>query len=73
MIATDRDGLEREFPLLSVSAVLLPIDETSAGCTPDDVSRALAKHKKLAKNSKNRRVVARLETSKSHISDLALE
>lgn len=73
MIATDRDGVERQFPLLSVSAVLLPIDESSAGCTPDDVSRALAKHKKLAKNSKNRRIVARLETTKSQISDLALE
>ncbi len=73
MVANDRDGIERKFPLLSVSAVLLPIDETSAGCTSDDVSRALAKHKKLAKNSKTRCVVARLETSKSHISDLALE
>jgi diguanylate cyclase (GGDEF)-like protein len=73
MIANDRDGVERKFPLLSVSAVLLPIDETSAGCTSDDVSRALAKHKKLAKNAKTRSVVARLETSKSNISDLAFE
>ena len=73
MIGTDRDGVEREFPLLSVSAVLLPIDEHSAGCTSDDISRTLAKHKKLAKTSKSRRVVARLETNKSHISDLALE
>ena len=73
MVAADRDGMERRFPLLSVSAVLLVIDEASAGSTPDDVSRALAKHKKLAKSSKIRRVVARLEDNKSVLSDLALD
>lgn len=73
MLATDRDGMERRFPLLSVSAVLLKIDSASSGCTPDDVSRALAKHKKQAKSSKTRRVVARLEDNKSPLSDLALD
>jgi diguanylate cyclase (GGDEF)-like protein len=73
MVGTDRDGLERRFPLLSVSAVLLVIDQDCAGSTTDDVSRALAKHKKLAKTSKNRRVVTRLEDYKTPISDLALD
>jgi len=73
MTANDRDGVERRFPLLSVSAVLLVIDQGRAGCTADDVSRALARHKKLAKSSKTRRVVARLEDSKSALSDLALD
>jgi GGDEF domain-containing protein len=73
MIGTDRDGIERRFPLLSVSAVLLVIDEDCAGSTPDDVSRALAKHKKQAKTSKTRRAVARLAGHKSPISDLALD
>jgi len=73
MIGTDRDGVERRFPLLSVSAVLLVIDESCAGCSPDDVSRVLAKHKKTAKSSKSRRAVARLEDYKTPISDLALD
>jgi diguanylate cyclase (GGDEF)-like protein len=73
MLATDRDGVERRFPLLSVSAVLLVIDGIGSGCTPDDVSRALAKHKKQAKSSKTRCVVARLEDNKSPLSDLALD
>jgi len=73
MTGTDRDGIERRFPLLSVSAVLLVIDDSCAGSTPDDVSRVLAKHKKTAKSSKNRRVVARLEDYKTPISDLALD
>jgi diguanylate cyclase (GGDEF)-like protein len=73
MLATDRDGVERRFPLLSVSAVLLPIDDSSTGSTPDDVATALAKYKKQAKSSKTRRIVARLEDNKSALSDLALD
>ena len=73
MIGTDRDGAERRFPLLSVSAVLLAIDEDCTGYSPDDVSRALARHKKQAKSSKSRRVVGRLEGCKAPISDLALD
>jgi diguanylate cyclase (GGDEF)-like protein len=73
MIGADRDGVERRFPLLSVSAVLLVIDEDCAGCTSDDVSRALAKYKKQAKISKSRRVAARLEDHKVPLSDLALD
>jgi diguanylate cyclase (GGDEF)-like protein len=73
MTGTDRDGIERRFPLLSVSAVLLVIDDRCTGSTPDDVSRVLAKHKKTAKSSKDRRVVARLEDYKTPISDLALD
>jgi diguanylate cyclase (GGDEF)-like protein len=65
MIATDRDGVERRFPLLSVSAVLLVVDDHSIGCTPDDLSRALAYHKKLAKTTGKRLVVARLAEEKS--------
>ena len=72
MIATDRDGVERQFPLLTVSAVLLMLDADCSNCTPDDVSQSLAKYKKIAKSAKSRRVVARLQGNKSTISDLAL-
>jgi diguanylate cyclase (GGDEF)-like protein len=72
MIATDRDGEERRFPLLTVSAVLLQLDADCIHCTPDDVSQSLAKYKKIAKSAKSRRVVARLQENKSTISDLAL-
>jgi diguanylate cyclase (GGDEF)-like protein len=72
MLAVDRDGVERSFPLLTVSAVLLMLDEDCAGCTPDDVSQCLAQYKKIAKSAKSRRVVARLQGSNSEVSDLAL-
>ena len=72
MIAADRDGEQRQFPLLTVSAVLLMLDADCTNCTPDDVSQSLAKYKKIAKSAKSRRVVARLQENKSTISDLAL-
>jgi diguanylate cyclase (GGDEF)-like protein len=72
MTAPDRDGILRQFPLLSVSAVLLVIDEHAVDCTPDDVSRALANSKKLAKSAVSRRAVARLHDRSSAFSDLAL-
>jgi diguanylate cyclase (GGDEF)-like protein len=72
MVAVDRDGVERKFPLLTVSAVLLMLDEDCSACTPDDVSQCLAKYKKIAKSAKSRRVVARIQGNKSAFSDLAL-
>ncbi len=72
MRGTDRDGNEREFPLLSISAVLLAVDEDSTTITPDDVSRSLASYKKQAKHAKSRSVVARLQDRKAQFSDLAI-
>jgi len=72
MRAIDRDGFEREFPLLTISAVLLVLDEDCEGCSPDDVSQALAQYKKIAKSAKSRRVVAKLQGNKAELSDLAL-
>jgi len=72
MLALDRDGAERRFPMLSVSAVLLVLDGRCGGLTTDDVSRSLAKFKKIAKAEKNHRAVACLADNKSAFSDLAL-
>jgi diguanylate cyclase (GGDEF)-like protein len=73
MAATDRDGVDRQFPLLSVSAVLLLIDEDAGDCSPDDVSRALANYKKLAKAAPSHRAVGRLRDRSATLSDLAPE
>jgi len=43
------------------------------GCSPDDVSRALANYKKLAKAAPSHRAVGRLRDRSATLSDLALE
>jgi GGDEF domain-containing protein len=58
--AQDRDGQQRSFPLLSASAVLLDVAEDCVSCTVDDVSLAIATHKKAAKTSPARMVAAPL-------------
>lgn len=72
MLAVDRDGLERRFPLLSVSAVLLVIEAGDRGHSIDDISKTLAKYKKLAKSAPNRCFLADLASDKSRDSNLAL-
>jgi diguanylate cyclase (GGDEF)-like protein len=51
--ARDRDGNERDFPLLRVSAVLLPLRAGRVPISPDDIASALAKEKKRAKAAPN--------------------
>jgi GGDEF domain-containing protein len=52
--ARDRDGNERDFPLLNASAALFVLPRNSQRLSVDDISQAIADLKKLAKHSADR-------------------
>jgi len=56
--AKDRDGVVRNFPLLSASAVLVGVPVGCQNCTVDDVSAVIAARKKESKQSPTKRVFA---------------
>jgi GGDEF domain-containing protein len=56
----DREGRLSKFPLLSASAVLIEIPEQCDFCTVDDISTAMAHHKKAAKSALSKIVRASL-------------
>jgi len=58
--ARDRDGNEREFPLLNASAALLVLPRHSQRLSVDDISKMIAELKKLAKASPERVAAASL-------------
>jgi GGDEF domain-containing protein len=61
IIASDREGNPKTFPLLSASAVLLMVPPNPSHATVDDVSTAIAARKKEAKLSPTKIVVTRLD------------
>jgi diguanylate cyclase (GGDEF)-like protein len=52
LYAQDREGEYREFPLLSVSAVVLELKPGRKTITPAEMSRVMAEEKKAAKHAK---------------------
>lgn len=60
IIAKNRDGIDQRFPLLSASAVLLPILPGQGCGTADDVSAAIAAKKKTAKSAPDKIAIAEL-------------
>ncbi len=71
IVAADREGNMKTFPLLSVSAVLVEVDRTSPGATVDDVSALIAGHKKAAKASPSRMVCTSLSVGLTQVPDAA--
>ena len=63
IVAQDREGKSKTFPLLSASAVLLEIPANCPACGIDDISAAIAVKKKAAKASPNKLAVATLTCS----------
>jgi diguanylate cyclase (GGDEF)-like protein len=53
IIAKDRNGVERSFPLLTVSVAVLHLKPGRDGVTPDGVARRIAEMKKDAKRAEN--------------------
>ncbi len=62
IIAQDRDGHKKSFPLLSASAVLLEVTDRCATRTVDDVSAAIALRKKDAKASPAKIALAQIDS-----------
>ena len=60
IVAQDRDGNTKRFPLLSASAVLAVLAPGSDGVSTDEISAAIARHKKPAKLSPDKLVVVPL-------------
>ena len=60
ILAQDREGHQKQFPLLSASAVLVELDAGCSWCSVDDVSTAIASQKKAAKASPGKIAVAEL-------------
>lgn len=54
IVALDRDGNTRSFPLLSASAVLFELPPGATGLSIDSISATIAGHKKQAKASPDR-------------------
>jgi len=65
IIAQDRDGQTRHFPLLSASAVLVVLPPGARSVTTDDISAAIARFKKAAKQSPDKLVIAPLVSPSS--------
>lgn len=53
IISKDREGNEKKFPLLTVSASILEIKETSSYRSIEEINKILATQKKVAKNDTN--------------------
>ena len=62
----DRDGNLRQFPLLSASAVVLPLPQGIKSFTVDDISTAIAQFKKQSKAAPDRIAVATLAIQKPY-------
>ncbi len=71
IVAPDRDGHQKSFPLLSASAVLVEVADCCATRTVDDVSAAIASRKKEAKASASKMAVAALECAMNNPNALA--
>ena len=52
IVAKDRSGVERSFPLLTVSVAVMHLKEGRAAVTPDDVAGRIAVLKKAAKQAR---------------------
>lgn len=63
--ARDRDGNERDFPLLNASAAMLVLPRHSQRLSMDDISQMIAELKKLAKESPERVAAASLRSPAS--------
>ncbi|MCR6631865.1 MAG: GGDEF domain-containing protein [Magnetospirillum sp.] len=63
IVAQDREGKLKEFPLLSASAVLLAIPQGRKAFTADDISAAIAARKKEAKASPSKIAEAALPSA----------
>ncbi len=63
IVAQDREGKTKTFPLLSASAVLVEVPTGCTSCTIDDVSVAIAARKKEAKTSPTKLAFAALGCS----------
>ncbi len=61
LVANDRDGNARRFPLLSVSGVAVVLPAGGPGLTPDAINAAIAANKARAKGSAEKLHVVRLE------------
>jgi hypothetical protein len=57
----DRDGLEKKFPMMSVSAAVLELPADSARCSIDDLASAIADMKKEAKRADGKIAVGTVE------------
>lgn len=60
IIAQDRDGNSRAFPLLSASVVMLVLQQGHQETSVDDISAAIAQHKKRAKLDPSKIALVRL-------------
>ncbi|WP_448188429.1 EAL domain-containing protein [Azospirillum sp. sgz301742] len=60
LVAHDRYGNAREFPLLSVSGVAVAVPAGAQGLTPDAINATIAANKALAKSSPEKLHVVRL-------------
>lgn len=56
IVAQDRDGHTKRFPLLSASAVLVVLPPGSRTVSTDEISAAIAQHKKAAKSAPDKLV-----------------
>ena len=62
----DRDGNKRDFPLLSASAVIVPLPPGRKTISIDDISATIAQYKKQSKASPDRIAVADPATLKTY-------
>ncbi len=60
IVAQDREGHQKSFPLLSASAVLVELGTDCDWCSVDDVSAVIASKKKQAKTAPDKMAVAYL-------------
>ena len=53
ILAKDRSGVERKFPLLTISAAVMHLKPGRGGVTPDAVAQRIAELKKIAKRAED--------------------
>lgn len=67
---TDREGRERRFPLLSVSAAVLNIPARQNLVTLEDIGSTIAELKKEAKRSENKIAISTLSVERPELSSM---
>lgn len=60
MEARSREGVVKRFPLLTVSAAALMLEEHYQECSVDDITSLIARLKKKAKRREDRMIIAHL-------------
>jgi len=67
IVAKDRKGLQCEFPLMTFSAVVMELPaKRKREYTTDEISRVMAKNKKIAKSSPEKLSLIRIEDTESN-------